>query len=77
MGMTTHHDHDGGLALDLPHLLSRRRMLGLGGAGVVALLAGCGDGAGTAAEASSTPTPIAAGGPGGPPPGGAFGGVPR
>ncbi len=42
--MTTHHDHDHdhaheGLAADIPRLLSRRRMLGFGGAGLAALLA--------------------------------------
>ena len=43
--MATHlpHDHDGGLTVDLPRLLSRRRMLGFGGAGLAgALLGGCG-----------------------------------
>ncbi len=60
--MTAHptHDHDGGLAVDLPGLLSRRRMLGLGGAGVAAaLLAGCGDDSNPAAQ-NPTPTPMPA-----------------
>jgi protocatechuate 3,4-dioxygenase beta subunit len=64
--MTTHHDHaHEGLAADLPHLLSRRRMLGLGGAGLAAaLLAGCGDdspGAQGAPASPATPaaTPVA------------------
>jgi protocatechuate 3,4-dioxygenase beta subunit len=83
--MTAHHahddDHDGGLATDLPRLLSRRRMLGFGGAGLVALLAGCSDDDTAATEAATTPTPTpaattaAGGGPGGAPPGGAPGGA--
>ena len=51
------HDHDLGLAADLPTLLHRRRMLGLiAGAGLVSLV-GCGsDGGSSSAAASSTGT---------------------
>ena len=37
------HDHDLGLAHDLPRLLDRRRMLQLIGVGAAAVLVGCGD----------------------------------
>ena len=51
------HDHaHEGLATDLPRLLSRRRMLGLGGAGLAAaLLAGCGDDSPSAQDTPATP----------------------
>ena len=70
--MTTHHAHDhdpahdhahGGLTADLPGLLSRRRMLGLGGAGLAAvLLSGCADDSPSAQGAPAPPaaTPAAA-----------------
>src|SRR5690349_19238461 len=60
MEAMTAHDHDGGLAADLPRLVSRRRLLGLGGAGLAAtLLSACGDDSAstTAAGVDSTPTP--------------------
>ena len=65
--MTAHHAHDHdhaheGLAADMPRLLSRRRMLGLGGAGLAALLTGCGDDDKPIAS-PSTPTPTPAGTP--------------
>ena len=70
------HAHDRGLSLDLPTILSRRRLLGLlGGVGAAGALtvAGCasdgstGSGATATATASATQQP---GGPGGPPGGG-------
>ncbi|MGQ0844246.1 MAG: intradiol ring-cleavage dioxygenase [Sporichthyaceae bacterium] len=82
------HDHDGGLAHDLPRLLSRRRALGLvGGAAGAALLAACGGNDATSAapvaEQPSAATTTGPGGaqpngasPGAPPPGGGPGGGP-
>jgi protocatechuate 3,4-dioxygenase beta subunit len=74
--MTAHHAHapdhaPEGLAVDMPRLLSRRRMLGIGGAGLAALLSGCGDDD-SSTTASSTPAPTPPGA--GSPPGGAPGG---
>jgi protocatechuate 3,4-dioxygenase beta subunit len=73
------HAHDRGLSLDLPTILSRRRLLGLlGGVGAAGALtaAGCasdgsGSGATTTATAAASQQP---GGPGGGPPGGGPGG---
>ena len=49
------HDHDGGLLADLPHLLGRRRALGILGASALAVLAGCSsDGPGRAAGPTSS-----------------------
>src|SRR4051794_37482749 len=62
--MTAHHDHHGGLAADLPRLLSRRRLLGLGGAGLAAtFLSACGDDSSDAATSAVEPrsTPAATG----------------
>jgi protocatechuate 3,4-dioxygenase beta subunit len=55
------HDHDKGLELDLPTILSRRQLLVLGGAGLGAgllVMAGCG----SSSSAGSTPTTVAAAG---------------
>ncbi|MCU1346726.1 MAG: hypothetical protein JWL70_2992 [Acidimicrobiia bacterium] len=61
------HEHDRGLAFDLPRLLNRRRALGLlAGAGVAGLLAACGSSddssaaATVASSGSSSSTPAAA-----------------
>lgn len=73
-GMSQHHhrdevhEHDLGLSHDLPVLVSRRRALGVFGAGLGALLVGCGSddsattGAATTTGADATATPAAAGG---------------
>lgn len=50
----TPHAHDGGLAADLPRLLSRRRALGLAG-GLGVLLAGCGNERSAAGTAPAAP----------------------
>jgi len=61
-GATMHdemHDHDRGLELDLPTIMSRRQLLVLGGAGLGAgllVVAGCG----SSASAGSTSTSAAA-----------------
>jgi protocatechuate 3,4-dioxygenase beta subunit len=48
------HDHDGGLAVDLANLLTRRRALGLlGGLGLVTVAAACGSGSSTSSTGSS------------------------
>jgi protocatechuate 3,4-dioxygenase beta subunit len=71
------HAHDRGLSLDLPTILSRRRLLGLlGGVGAAGALtvAGCASDGATGTGASDTATDVATqqpGGPGGPPGGGA------
>ena len=53
--MTDVHDHDRGLAFDLPHLLNRRRMLTLMAGAGLATLVGCGsDGDKTASSTSTT-----------------------
>ena len=55
------HDHDLGLAHDLPRLISRRRALGVIGGGVGLVLAGCSsdDEATTSAATQTTPTEAA------------------
>lgn len=46
------HDHDGGLAVDLPRLLTRRRALGLlGGVGLAAVATACGGSSDSSASA--------------------------
>lgn len=71
----TLHDH-GGLAADLPRLLSRRRALGLAG-GLAAVLSGCGgDGEPAATEAGIPPAAPPASSPRATPPSGGPGGAP-
>ncbi len=49
-----HHDHDGGLAIDLPRMMERRRALQLlAGVGLVALV-GCGSGDDTASTSTTS-----------------------
>jgi protocatechuate 3,4-dioxygenase beta subunit len=55
------HAHDRGLALDLPTILSRRRLLGLLGAAGVAAAAGCASGGSDGAPAASASTAASAG----------------
>jgi protocatechuate 3,4-dioxygenase beta subunit len=56
------HDHDKGLAFDLPKLISRRQALGvLAGSLTTAALAACGGGSSTTTTDSGTPTATADG----------------
>lgn len=55
------HEHDLGLAHDLPRLMSRRRVLGLFGVGAGAALVGCGSSGGDGARTGPTGTAGAAG----------------
>ncbi|MEY2475012.1 MAG: hypothetical protein QOG87_327 [Actinomycetota bacterium] len=59
--MTDLHDHDRGLAFDLPNLLNRRRMLTLMAGASLATLVGCGSGSDKSASATTTSTPAANG----------------
>jgi protocatechuate 3,4-dioxygenase beta subunit len=52
--MTDVHDHDRGLAFDLPNLLNRRRMLAVMAGAGLATLVGCGNDGDKAASATST-----------------------
>ncbi|MTD45843.1 dioxygenase [Conexibacter sp. W3-3-2] len=57
--MSDEHEHDLGLSHDLPIMVSRRRALGIFGAGIGAVLAGCGssdEGASTGTTTSSSAT---------------------
>jgi protocatechuate 3,4-dioxygenase beta subunit len=51
--MREEHDHDGGLRVDLPRLLGRRRALALLGGAAAVLLVGCKDDATTASAAAT------------------------
>jgi protocatechuate 3,4-dioxygenase beta subunit len=55
--MTDVHDHDRGLAFDLPNLLNRRRMLTLMAGAGLATLVGCGSDGNTSASGTTTSAP--------------------
>ena len=60
--MALMHDHDKGLAFDLPKLISRRRALGvLAGSMTTAALAACGGGGSSSSSSSATTTASADG----------------
>ncbi len=61
--MALMHDHDKGLAFDLPKLISRRRALGvLAGSMTTAALAACGGGRASSDGSSSSATATASAG---------------
>jgi protocatechuate 3,4-dioxygenase beta subunit len=55
------HDHDGGLATDLPRLLSRRRALQVMGLGSLAVLAGCAGATSLSGTGESSPAATSTG----------------